>query len=108
MQAFINIITMLLGMWTQKTMEKKSKKLQEKPQIHGSTIVRPVTKDTKETVSFASQNSSEPECVGEREVYGGVLPVGKKRVQCPYCGAVNVVLEGTTKPCACYFCWKIL
>jgi len=108
MQAFINIITMLLGMWTQKTMEKKSKKLQEKPQIHGSTIVRPVTKDTREPVSSASQNSSEPECVGEREVYGGVLPVGKKRVQCPYCGAVNVVLERTTKQCACYFCWKIL
>lgn len=108
MQAFINMITMLLGMWTQKTMEKKSKKLQEKPQIHGSTVVRPVTKETKGQISSTGENNGQPKYVGEREVYGEALPAGKKRVRCPYCGAVNVVLEGTTGSCACYFCWKIL
>ena len=101
-----SIITTLVIMWMQSTKDKKEKK-NERPQIHGSTVVRAVTKETP--VSVRAQEAERGQQIfGEREEYGKTLPAGKKRVLCPYCNTMNIVPEGTTVPYSCHFCCKIL
>lgn len=101
------ILTTFVAVWLQKEKDKKTKKEDERPQIHGSTVVRPVTKETP--VSFSPQGRAErPQRFGEREEYGRTLPIGKKRLICPYCSTVNIIPEQTAAEYACYFCWKIL
>lgn len=77
------MVPFLLSLWMQRCRDKKTKKQDERPQIHGDTVVRPVTK-------------------------GPTASYEQKRIMCRYCGTVNEIIEGIDDRRTCRFCGKII
>lgn len=56
----------------------------------------------------AAYSKGRPERIGLRADYEPVVPSGKVRVRCPYCGAENFVPATGYDHYHCYFCWEKL
>jgi len=56
----------------------------------------------------AAYSKGRPDRIGLRGDYEPLVPAGKERIRCAYCGAENFVPMGTHEHYHCYFCWEKL
>lgn len=74
----------------------------------GQAASRTACEPGQECSYRASYSKGRPGRVGLRGDYETVVPEGKERIRCAYCGAENFIPEGTKDHYHCYFCWEKL